>query len=164
VTMTALKGVVVSLSPFEMMLASQVGMRRQIEAIQKGLPDRHGYDGDGWNVHIEGAGGEMAVAKALNRYWNGSFNTFQAGGDVGSLQVRTRSREDYDLLVRESDRDDDIFVLVTGKIPRFVVWGWLYGRQAKQPEWRKDYGGRPAAYFIPKEGLNPISHLFNGVL
>jgi len=129
-------------------------MRRQIEALRQHRPDRHGFDGeDGWTIHIEGAAGEMAVAKLRNRYWNGSVNTFKTGGDVGAVQVRTRSKAHYDLIVRDDDRNDDAFFLVIGSIPVFDVVGWIKGRDAKRPEWLQTYGERPPAYFVPQSAL-----------
>ena len=148
----------VTLEWFEVLLAATVGVRRQLEALRSGRPDCHGFDGaTGWQVHIEGACGEMAFAKATGRYWSGSINTFKAGGDVGNIQVRTRSRDDYDLIVRDDDRDEDIFVLVIGKAPTFRVVGWIQGAEAKRPSWRHVYGARPPAFFVPQAALFPIS-------
>lgn len=146
----------VLLTPYELEMAAIQGMRRQIEAVQKGLGHIAGYEGIGWDIHIEGAAGELAFAKAINRYWSGSVNTFKTGGDVGALQVRTRSKHSYELLVRDGDRDDDLFVLVTGTAPHFKVWGWIYGRDAKRPEWKQTHGNRPAAYFVPHGALIPL--------
>lgn len=143
----------VILTESEIYLAAVVGVRRQIEAIQKGLPDRHGFEGAGWNLHVEGAAGELAVAKAYGRFWDGSVNTFKRSGDVGQVQVRTRSKDGYDLIVRCDDRDEDRFVLVVGRIPEFEVCGWIRGRDAKQDRWLKRHGGREAAYFVPRGAL-----------
>lgn len=147
----------VTLEWFEVMLAATVGVRRQLEALRRGRPDCHGFDGaTGWQVHIEGACGEMAFAKATGRYWSGSVNTFKIGGDVGAIQVRTRSREDYDLIVRDDDRDEDIFVLVIGQAPTYRVVGWIRGMDGKRACWRQRYGNRPVAYFIPQHALCSI--------
>ena len=66
----------VTLEWYELLQAALCGVRRHIEALHKGLPDKHGFDSDGWGAHIEGAAGEMAAAKSLGLYWNGSINTF----------------------------------------------------------------------------------------
>ena len=144
----------------ELAQAAWVGIRRHINAIQEGKKDSHGFDGtDGWTKHIEGASGELAVAKLLNIYWDAPVGTFKTGADVGELQVRTRSRSDYDLIVREVDRDEDVFILVTGVAPVFRVRGWITGGEAKRSEWLKTHGGRPAAYFVPQDDLKPLSSL-----
>ena len=149
---------IIKLQPYEWAMAASVGMRRNMSAIADGRPDQHGFIGEGWGVHIEGACGEMAVAKALGVYWDGSVNTFK-GPDVGSIQVRTRSEDYYGLLVRAKDADDDVFVLVTGRSPEFVIRGWLRGSEAKREEWLSSHGGRPPAYFVPQERLRPIGEL-----
>lgn len=144
----------VRLTHEQMTYAAQIGARRHIEALARNLPDRHGYDGaDGWTVHIEGACGELVVAIALNRTWEATVNTFKVGGDVGHLQVRTRSKHGYELLVRDGDRDEDIFVLVTGQAPNYRIVGWIRGVDAKRPEWQQTHGNRPPAYFVPHRAL-----------
>lgn len=150
----------VKLTWHELMTAAQIGLRRQIEAMAKGLPDKHGLDAEkGWGVHIEGAAGELAFAKATNRYWGGSVNTFKVGGDVGDIQVRTRSRDDYELLVRDDDRDEDCFVLVIGRAPKFKIMGYLTGKDAKQSKWRQTHGGREPAFFVPQSELRSVTEL-----
>jgi len=147
----------VVLSESEMKLAAMVGVNRNVESMSKGLKDKHGFTGDGWSVHIEGACGELAFAKYRNRHWSGSVNTFKRGGDVGEVQVRTRSRHDYDLIVRQDDKDDDYFVLVTGTAPEFRIRGFIVARDAKQMgDCINEHGSRPPAWFIPAGKLRPV--------
>lgn len=150
----------VTLEWHEVAMASFVGWMRQIKALQAGKQDCHGYKGLGWSDHIEGACGEVAVAKTLGRYWDGSVNTFKAD-DLPGLQIRTRSQDDYQLIVRPKDGDEATFVHVTGRCPTYSVRGWIIGAEAKRPEWLQNYGGRPAAYFVPTAMLNDIEHLRN---
>lgn len=148
----------IALDWYEVHLAAVVGTRRQIEALRNGNPDKHGYEGSGWELHIEGAAAELALAKVLGRYWNGAINTFKDGGDVGpTLQVRLRTKHYYDLLIRPDDPDEKAFVLVTGTCPEFRVHGWMWGADAKRQEWLQTHGNRPAAYFVPKDALRAIS-------
>jgi len=148
----------IQLANHEVGAAVRVGGLRHWEAVRGGMADRHGFDGDGWGVHIEGALGEMAAAKALNIYWDGSVNTFKAHDLVG-IQVRTRSRNDYELIVRPSDDDDAAWVLVTGKHGTYNVRGWIRGKDAKREEWLQTHGQRPPAYFVPHAALLPIEGL-----
>lgn len=148
----------VTLTWHEAAMASHVGWMRQLAAIKAGKTDSHGYGGLGWSEHIEGACGEMAVAKRLSVYWDGSINTWKAN-DLPGLQVRTRSRHDYELIVRPDDDDQAVWVLVTGKCPEYRVRGWISGADAKQAEWLAGHGGRPAAYFVPVERLRSVSEL-----
>lgn len=142
-------------------MASSVGLRRAIDSILNGRRQAAGdVDPTGvlalWQQHIEGALGEMAFAKALGRYWSGSVNTFKNGGDVGDVQIRTRSRTDYDLIVRARDRDEDYFVLVVGCCPIYTIVGYMKGGDAKQERWGKNHGGHGAAYFVPQNELRPL--------
>ena len=148
----------VTLTWHEAAMASHVGWMRQLAAIKAGKQDCHGYDGEGWSEHIEGACGEMAVAKFLGVYWDGSVNTWKAN-DLPGLQIRTRSRHDYDLIVRPGDDDQAVWVLVTGRCPEYRVHGWITGSEAKRAEWLRNYGGRPAAYFVPAWQLRGIEEI-----
>lgn len=149
----------VTLTWREVEWAARVGALRQIEAMRQGLEHIAGFDGLGWDIHVEGAAGELAFAKATDRYWDGSVNTFKEGGDVGAYQVRTRSRHVYDLLVRPDDSDIQAYVLVTGTVPAFQVHGWMLGADAKRPEFLQTYANRPKAYFVPKGNLYTLELL-----
>lgn len=153
----------VNLEWYEVSRAALVGVSRNVEALRKGLQSARSIADDKlWGVHILGALGECAFCKVTNRYWSGSVNTFK-GGDVGeNIQIRTRSKHDYDLIVRESDKDSDVFVLVTGGPTDFFVHGWMLGRDAKDPKWRANHGGHGQAYFVPKGALNGIEPLICG--
>jgi hypothetical protein len=148
----------ITLTWHEAAMASHVGWMRQLAAIKAGKHDCHGYEGEGWSEHIEGACGEMAVAKLLGLFWDGSVNTWKAN-DLPGLQIRTRSRHDYDLIVRPGDSEDATWVLVTGRCPEYRVHGWIVGRDARRAEWLRTYGGRPAAYFVPASELRPVGEL-----
>lgn len=149
----------VNLEWFEVSRAALVGVSRNVEALRKGCVNRMPVN-DEWSIHILGALGECAFAKATNRYWNGSVNTFKAGGDVGdNIQIRTRSRHSYDLIVRDGDKDGDVFVLVTGGPHEFTIHGWMPAAEAKQQKFRANYGGYGDAYFVPQSALRPIDPL-----
>ena len=148
----------VELEWFEVSRAALVGVSRNVEAMRKGCVNRMQI-GDEWSAHILGALGEAAFAKATNRYWSGGVNTFKAA-DIGSnIQVRTRSKASYDLIVRSADRDDDVYVLVTGGPTEFVLHGWIRCGDAKRDEFKANYGMHGEAYFVPKSELNPIEPL-----
>jgi len=150
----------VKLTPHEVQAGAIIGIERHIQAMAKGLKDKHGLRAqDRWRVHIEGACGEIAFAKAMNMYWSPSVNTFKGHPDIGSFEIRTRSQQNYDLLVREDDEDDRIFVLVVGMAPQFRLVGWLTGKEAKQQRYLQTYGDRPPAYFVPQDKLHSIESL-----
>lgn len=143
------------------MIAAHVGCMRHLAALKAGLKDKHGAEGGGWQLHIDGALGELAVAKATKMYWSAGINTFSASDLGENVQVRTRSRHDYELIVRDNDSESDTFVLVTGIAPSYKVRGWINGSAAKRNEWLCAHGGREAAYFVPIDSLRDMSELIN---
>lgn len=150
----------VILTPYEMAVAAQVGVMRNIRAMRHSDTQSFSPDGN-WSIHIEGSAGEMACAQALGCYWSGSVDTYRTKSDLGNgVEVRTRKNHEHDLIVREKDSDDAVFFLVTGKAPYFRVHGWILGSDAKDDLFRKDYGGHGSAFFVPQDKLNPIHEPF----
>lgn len=149
--------VAVTLTPSEYLFAAHAGFLRQATNVCRGRRDAYGYVGSGYDIHVLGAVGEFVVARALGLFWSGP-GTLRAP-DVASLQVRTRSRSHYELIVHPDDDDDAAFVLVTGGGLQYHVHGWIEGRLAKKREWWRDpAGGRPA-YFVPQRELWPLDNL-----
>jgi len=144
----------------ELELVRHIAHRRQDEAVLAHRPDKHGFRGNGFRIHFLGALGEAAVAHILGVPWSGSVNTFKAPDILDCVQVRTRSKVAYDLLVRPNDKDNEFFVHVTANfdldLPVLVVHGYIEGRDAKMPGWLESYGGRPPAFFVPTASLMPL--------
>jgi len=149
----------VRLRDYEVLQAAMTGMLRQVSAIKRKSVSK--INGREWQAHIEGACGEVAVAKVMGRYWGGGINTYKSGGDIDSTgwEVRTRSSHDYDLIVRDDDDDERVFILVTGHAPDYRVHGWIRAADAKRQEWQKDYGGHGLAYFVPHQALSEMGEL-----
>ena len=152
---------VVELLWFEWEMAATVGIRRHAIALSRSYSNRNNepqtYQ---WNPHVLGACGECAFAKASGLYWSGGLNTFHGrGGDVKHIEVRTRSRMNYDLIIRDDDDPKKPYVLVLAPPsprPVFHVAGWIYGEEARRFP-KKNYGnkGKPA-WFVPQEALRPV--------
>jgi hypothetical protein len=155
-------GLEITLEWYELQFAATIGATRRVESMRNSRTDKYGMDGrrHGWQVDIEGVCGEMAVAKALGIYYNGSINTFKLP-DVGRLQVRMTPLQKGSLIVRPADPDEAIFVLVTASERgyTYTVEGWMMGRHAKQDQWRESPNGRPPAYFVPINELYDIQEL-----
>ncbi len=140
-------------------MAAQAGTRRRIEALRLGRKPVYGDTKihAEWGVDIEGAAAEMAVAKAYNLFWTPVVQRpEELPGDVGrgmhALQVRSTPREHGRLILHERDKDDAIFVLVTGRIPAFTIRGWIQGKDGKCDRFLHPGDGRPA-FFVPQEHL-----------
>lgn len=160
--MTSYKEVTLTIS--EMIMAAQIGVTRQLAAIKAGKSHRYGYEGIGWDTHIEGACGELATCKVKDWFFPGCVNTFKTLADIGGwIEVRTRSNDEYDLIVRQDDDPDKFYVLVTGKSPTYRVHGFIDGVSARNPAWLRTYGNRPSAFFVPQEHLTSIDVLQNNI-
>ncbi len=148
-----MSSIVVELTWYEQIAAAHVGLLRQIESMRLGKKSHTSGEAN-WSLNIEGALGEKAFAKGTNRYYSGSVNTFRTGGDVGEIQVRTRSKNGYELYCNERDRDADQYVLLIGSMGKYEIMGWAYGHEIKKPEHLKKLTAysRPA-YFMPTSKL-----------
>ena len=112
--------------------------------------------------HLLGAAGEMAVAGLLGlehelykeiEAKRGSFDL------PPNIDVKTRSRRHYDLIVQLDEKPGKTIVLVTIENKQTLVHGWIKSEDAMQKQWEKDPArGRPA-YFVPQAKLHPLSLL-----
>lgn len=150
----------VTLSWAEVFQGANAGVMRHLLNLKDGNRHAHGYSGgEGWELHITGALGELAFAKLTNRYWESVASDFRSLiGDVGRHQVRTTARENGCLIVHERDPDDAMFFLVIGTAPTFYVAGGIQGSAAKSEEWWRTDTGRPA-FFVPQDALTPLEEL-----
>jgi hypothetical protein len=151
----------VALNEQERRMGADEGTARQNDAVRRKLEDKHGFDGDPLEAHINGARGEIGFAKIVGARWQSSVGTFKSGYDVGKLQVRTRSKHDFELIVRPDDAplEGQPFVLMVGNFSLFAVVGWMIGRDARREEWWQRHGDRPGAWFVPQAALRDISEL-----
>jgi hypothetical protein len=145
----------VTLTPYELRMAATVGVNRRIDSIAKGVKDQIPLESiPRWEIDVEGACAEVAVAKALGLFWDGSVGTFRRPDLHGRIQVRLcRNRRYPSLVVRPKDNDSDIFVLVLGSAPNYEIVGMIEGGRAKRGQWLKSVSGREPAYFVPGEDL-----------
>jgi len=148
---------VVNLTPEEVEFAALAGALRQARAIARGIPDRYGQVKNPWQRHIEGAGAEYAVAKFLKLYYVPALHVQTSGGDVNRYQVRSTEKPDGCLLIKDGDRDEDVFILVVGTMPNLTVAGWLRARDGRRDEWRRNPGvGRSGCWFVPQSALREV--------
>lgn len=121
--------------------------------------------GDNWDRDVEATAAEMVVAKALGKYYEPTVNNLH-GTDTCGLQVRHTRIPSGQLIVRDKDKDSDIFVLVTGESGRYEVRGWMEGREAKSEKYLRRPEQLPGiaargipAYFVPQSDLRPLSEI-----
>jgi hypothetical protein len=148
----------------ERRLAMEEGMRRQGVNEAQGLRGRNGGAWKGskaLDIHLLGAAGEVAVASYLNLKHE-LFKERQAkrdSDDLPGIDVKTRSKASYDLIVQKRENPKKKFVLVTIENQQTLLHGWCYGEEAMQEQyWADPARGRPA-YFVPKLALHSIGSL-----
>lgn len=131
-----------------------------LRAIRKARSEPYGHPSErgDWDVVIEGAAAEMAVAKALRLYW-GDSPALDYNGDVGRYQVRSTDHADGHLILYERDADDATFVLVTGRAPAFTVRGFILARDGKRDEYLANGRLRSEGWMVPQSALRPIREL-----
>jgi len=148
----------VTLTKLQVVIANHVGRYRYNNALRNNKKDAYGLKSKGPGEHQLGARGEEAFCQAFNIHNPWLEGTYKTCADVGRVEIRTRSKTWYELLVRPDDSDDSPFVLVRpveGEEDTYEIVGWMMGRDAKQEKWLRNHGGRDAAYFPPDEALNP---------
>lgn len=152
------------LSDEDIKFARECGLRRsKAGRKRKGIHKYNWKPGDEQpEVDAQSAVTEYLVAKYLNREWlsSGEVPDDPKNGDVeGGIQVRHTDRENGCLIVHPEDRDDQWFVLVTGKDSKLKIAGGKLGSDAKQAKFWRTEGVRYPAYFVPQHALENIDHL-----
>jgi hypothetical protein len=152
----------VKLEPYEFEMAARVGFVRRIRLTIKGFDSSYfnPNQSEAWGTDIEAACAELAVAKSLNVFWDGSVGTFKKP-DVGPYQVRHTVRHDRSLIVRPKDADDEIYIFVTGSAPQFKLRGWLRGNEAKRDQFQRNPNSQAPAWFVPSSRLRDMEILKN---
>lgn len=139
-------------------------MRRQRVNEAKGLRGRNkgAWRGDkALEIHLLGAAGEVAVASylGLKEHLFKETEARRGSDDLPGIDVKTRSKHKYDLIVQRNENPEKKFVLVTIEGQKTLIHGWCWGHEAMQEQyWADPARGRPA-YFIPKEALQSMHDL-----
>ena len=149
----------------ERRLAMEEVMRRQRVNEARGLRGRNGGAWQGskaLDIHLLGAAGEVAVASylGLKEHLFKEAEAKRGSDDLpGGIDVKTRSKHGYDLIVQRHEKADKKFVLVTVENQQTLIHGWCYGHEASQKHfWADPARGRPA-FFVPKNYLHSMETL-----
>lgn len=148
----------VKLEWHEVLSGAMVGVVRKVECMRLGKRDAYGARyGHKWTVDIEGALGEVAVAKFLGVYWWAGVNVWKGADLLDFVQVRYSQAERPRLIVRSGDSPDDFYVLVVpgARDGEYVILGGIWGRDARKDEFVDAPANRPAAWMVPHERLIP---------
>lgn len=139
-------------------------LRRQRINELKGLKGRNGGPEDGdkaLRAHMLGAAGELAVASylGLKDHLFKEAEAKRGSDDLPGIDVKTRSKSRYDLVVQKHENPSKKFVLVTIENRQTLLHGWCYGHEAMNERyWADPARGRPA-YFVPQSALHSMEAL-----
>jgi len=157
------------LSDEQLALAMAEAERRQSVNEAKRLRGRNRAPAKGdaaLEMHKLGCTGEVAVAVLLGMQEQVFQEQVARIGSVdlpGNIEVKTRSKHGYDLLIQLDDDPNKLFVLVTCNRStdphRAIISGWAYGKDVMKRELVREFvRGRPC-YAVPQSMLNPIETL-----
>lgn len=154
----------VRLEPHEIERAAKIGVDRSVQNITEARLPRYGAGSSpAWQLSIEGALAEAAVAKYLDVPWDGALGNYEAA-DVGPLQVRATEHTDGALIVHPDDKDDAIFILARGSQGEYELAGWIWGESAKHKFfWEAPKNNGRPAFFVTANYLLPMSDLPEGL-
>ena len=145
-------------------MARAEGFRRQAVNEAQGLRGRNGGAWKGskaLDIHLLGAAGEVAVASylGLKEHLFKETEAKRGSDDLPGIDVKTRSKASYDLIVQRQSDPNRKFVLVTIESQQTLIHGWCYGKDAMQNQfWKDPARGRPA-YFVPQNFLCPMESI-----
>jgi len=148
----------------ERQAAMEEGMRRQSVNEARGLRGRNGgasFGSKALEIHLLGAAGEMAVASYLGMksFLYQATEAERGSCDLPGIDVKTRSKASYDLIIQKNEDPNKKFALVTIQNRETLLHGWCYGHEGmKEIYWSDPAKGRPA-YFVGKEHLRPMETL-----
>jgi hypothetical protein len=153
----------VSLTYQEEVLAHQTGFSRATElsstANHSSRKDRYLNYHDYISQLSEAVGSEIAAAKFLQvTDFQPTLNGFKRVADIGSrIEIKNTKWLDGHLVVHQSDRIDDVAILVVGKSPTYFLVGWIPIKHAKVDQhwvqaernwWVKQADLRPMETFL----------------
>lgn len=157
------------LSPEEKELALKEASRRQSFNEQRNTAGRNGGAAKGdlaLFYHKIGAAGEVAVASYLglkDHLFKDEKPTKDSYDLPFKIDVKTRARHYYDLIVQLDDKPDKVYWLVTIENKEVQIHGWIKHNDCAKPEYVKDPAGGRKAYFISKGQLNPPESFVLGI-
>ena len=113
---------------------------------------------DGIARDAESIGAEIVVAQYFNiKDFEPTSGTFKNYADVGScIEVKHTAYINGHLIIKDSDRNEDIAVLVVGKSPDYYIVGWIPVVVAKKDKYWHPKSG---SWWVSQINLQPIGTL-----
>src|ERR1051325_2057216 len=156
----------VTLNEVEQALAKHIAKRRHESNRLHGVTNKKVGVQDNASTDLDGTGGELAFCKVANLYPD--FEIVPGGGadladarlpDGRRVDVKTTPYMTGNLLAREIHDEIDIFVLVGGKFPSYVIVGFATRAELEASGKRKMGDGSQPSHFMAADTLHPIEEL-----
>ena len=158
----------VKLEANEVELALNIAAKRFIGNLKMGKGFSYGYQGD-YRKQIAdsflGALGEVAYAKAFNKFYNGSYTDnlerYTDSDFQGNIEIRTQEKKDYNfLIIRPGEKKGKYILIIHESNFEFSILGWFPFTQ-DMPERLTNFGynNRPAVYKVDIKELYNINDL-----
>ena len=108
--------------------------------------------------NAEAIGSEMAVAAYFGiPNFEPTVNTFKLKADLGGgIEIKWTKWEGGHLIIKPSDRDEDVAILVTGASPNYELRGWMPIKRAKTGRYASREGD---SWWVPQADLYPLDDL-----
>lgn len=152
------------LNETEMLIATYIGMARHNNARVNGIVDQKMGDQDNAFVDINGMGGELAAARCFGAYPDLTIVAADSlpGYDFVSrtglrVDVKTTEYPNGKLLATKKTKlgDADMYVLVTGVLPKYRVIGYATEIELLDDRYIGDLG-KGKGYIMGQGLLSPI--------
>lgn len=136
---------------YAVFVASMRRAQGHVISGEKGTTQGYTREHQNWDDECEGAAAEMAVAKWLDLFWCGRIANLKKP-DVGPWQVRQTKYTSGHLLLNKRDKGDEYFFLVTGRMPKFMIYGPMLCSEGQlEKYWDKPKREGGECYMVPRE-------------
>ena len=149
------------LTASQIQMVALAGINRHLQFLIRNAKPQYGQaESSRWDQQIEGALSEYALAKFLNKHWEGVG--VAGGDDLGEEEVRVTKYKTGWLPLHPADKDHKRYWLLTGENGVYTIRGYIYAINGKlQKYWvKKEEKGRDrSCYEIPQSDLiNPFKN------
>ena len=151
----------VTLQDTEIQICKLLGETRRMRNRQAGVHEPTYARKMTMEAEIDGVGAELAVAKAFNIYPDTTTHVRAGGHDLVSrkgatIDVKQTTHVNGRLMAPMTKRleDADIYILVTGTMPKYKIVGWCHAEQLINKNTIGNLGWVNDVYMMPQKDLN----------
>lgn len=152
---------VVVLNDNEIIIAKAIAIGRNKSNRSKGIVNQKAGPQSNWQTELEGVGGEIAFAKALNVYpdFKDAPDTFDVMVGCISVDVKTTRYKNLEVSTSKQPGSVDVYALVTGAIPNYNIIGWYPAELVMGKKRLFTHANGGTVWRVPPTELLPIGEL-----